>query len=105
MDRKRELFAQCDSHRTPGGRAFALAVLPGGHLLVAAAPGMKGDTGFPGRDAGDTTEVKLWDTKGKKEVVLRTGHNKRVTFVTFSASGRLLVTASEDQTVKVWRVS
>jgi len=49
--------------------------------------------------------VKLWDPATGVEVGSIKGHGKGINQVAFSRDGRLLATASTDNTIKIWEVS
>lgn len=55
----------------------------------------------PGRDA----DVVLYDTRGLAVVHRLFGHQRTVTAVSFSPDGRRLVSASNDNTLKLWDVA
>lgn len=54
---------------------------------------------------GGDGKVKVLDLPGKREVVMRGGHDEWVTEVAWSAGGRYLVTTSTDNTVLIWDVT
>ena len=54
--------------------------------------------------AGGHDAIKLWDLRGNTVKTL-TGHKDKVNSVVFSPNGRLLVSGSEDSTIKIWDVS
>jgi hypothetical protein len=64
-----------------------LAFAPDGKILATA----------------DLGQVIVWDVASGKEIARFAGHKDRIVAVAFSPSGRLLVTASWDGTVKLWR--
>ena len=65
-----------------------LAVSPDGQLVIIAL--------------GDTAEVRR---QGRDEVTVLKGHSDAITDAAFSADGTLIVTASRDNTARVWETS
>jgi WD40 repeat protein len=83
---------------SPGKVADTYALLPPGHgvdmpILAVAY-----------REAGQAF-LSLFDGQSGKEIRQYTGHSERIGSLAFSADGRLLVSASEDQTVCVWSLT
>ena len=56
--------------------------------------------GQPGMDC-----IRLWDTATWKELASYRGHAKFVAAINYRPDGRVLITASNDGTVKLWPVS
>jgi WD40 repeat protein len=48
-----------------------------------------------------TKEIRLWDLEGSPHRTLR-GHSRTINCISFSVDGELLVSGSDDQTVKLW---
>jgi WD40 repeat protein len=54
---------------------------------------------------GWSNVVQLWDMKNAKEIGGLAGHSRTIVALTFNAAGDRIVTASVDQTVRVWDVA
>ena len=84
------VFAQDVTILDHGGAVQSVAFSPVNNSLVASAGG---------HDA-----IKLWDLRDNSVKTL-TGHKEKVNSVVFSPDGRLLVSGSEDSTLKMWDIS
>jgi len=68
-----------------GGPAYSVAFSPDGKLLASAK----------------STNVRLWNLEGDKELPGIRGHSSDVMSVTFSPDGKLLASAGKDDIVKL----
>jgi WD40 repeat protein len=50
----------------------------------------------------DDNVVRIWDTRAREEVATLKGHTKRVTSISFSRDGLRVLTAAQDESVRVW---
>ncbi|KAK2080820.1 hypothetical protein QBZ16_000674 [Prototheca wickerhamii] len=78
-------------HKTRKGGIEALALAPDAPGLVASA--------------GGDGSVQLYDVTATRSVAELLGHTKRVTGVAFAGSARVVLSASADHTVRVWRAA
>lgn len=83
-------FAQDVTILDHGGSIRSVAFSPVDNSLVASA--------------GGHDSIKLWDLQ-ENTVKTLTGHKDKVNSVAFSPDGKLLVSGSEDSTIKIWDVS
>ncbi|KAI9809960.1 MAG: hypothetical protein M1825_000393 [Sarcosagium campestre] len=74
--------------KTDKGSVYALAV--GGGILASGGP---------------ESIVRLWDPKSGKRVTKFVGHTDNVRDILITDDGDMVMTASSDQTVKVWSVT
>jgi WD40 repeat protein len=76
----------------------SLAFSPDG-LLLAAGFGLLTVHG-----ANHPQAVRVWEVAAAKELQTLAGHNNAIFGLAFSADGKLLATASDDGTARLWRV-
>ena len=55
-------------------------------------------------NAHEEDNIKIWNLRNNSTIELR-GHTRRVTSLRFSPSGKLLASASQDWTIRLWDVS
>ncbi|TKY88497.1 hypothetical protein EX895_002485 [Sporisorium graminicola] len=88
-------------------------VSPDGRYLASAASGNGTSAQFAGVDGVDPVSsgshvndvsVSLWDLASGRRIKKMWGHSERVYSMDFSADGSLLVTGSEDCSVRCWDV-
>jgi WD40 repeat protein len=78
-----------------------LAALPGSEGVKHAGFSPDGRTAFT-TEAFPSYKVRLWDAVTGRPLAVLGGHTNEVTHVEFSPDGRRLVTASFDQTARLW---
>lgn len=54
--------------------------------------------------AGDNLTVDLWDIVTKTKVISFKGHQQRIKAITFNSTGELVISASDDNTIKIWHI-
>jgi len=47
--------------------------------------------------------LRVWQTKNQAELATLQGHTKTITAIAASAKGDIIVTSSEDGTVRLWK--
>jgi hypothetical protein len=62
-------------------------------------------SGSGGRPGDVDPVVRLWDTKSGREVRALKGHRAAVRALAFAATGRQVLTASDDGTIRLWDVA
>lgn len=102
---KREFLLR-DTYKIPGGAVYALATAADGGLRVASTRGPAPFAGGP-RPAPKPADVAvhLWDGPDSKTRTFDTGHKGPITVMAFSPDGAFLATASEDESIKLWRLT
>ncbi|SNX87195.1 related to TAF5 - TFIID and SAGA subunit [Melanopsichium pennsylvanicum] len=97
-------------HQSP---ISCLKVSPDGRYLASAAAGNGTASQFAGVDGIDPTSkgahmndvsISLWDLASGRRIKKMWGHTERIYSMDFSADGSLLVTGSEDCSVRCWDV-
>jgi WD40 repeat protein len=88
-----------NKHRTD---IWSLAFSPDGQLLASGGgrSGVSDNDLFPVRD----TTIYIWQTADGHDLLKFTGHTDNINSLAWSSSGRLLISGSEDGTVRSWKV-
>jgi WD40 repeat protein len=81
--------------------ALSVALAPDGKT-IAWGTYRFGDAKNLGAKAPAIGLIKIWDVEAKKERATLRGHTGVVWSVVFSANGKLLATASDDKTIRLW---
>ena len=84
--------AQLQVLQAAGTTTFALAFSPDGALLASAG----------GDPVTADFDIHLWDINGEQEIARLVGHTASVRDLGFSADGTVLVSVSDDKTVRFW---
>ncbi|PWZ03823.1 WD40 repeat-like protein [Testicularia cyperi] len=97
-------------HQSP---ISCMKISPDGRYLASAGAGNGTASQFTGVDGQDATSkgghindvsISLWDLASGRRIKKMWGHKERIYSMDFSADGSLLVTGSEDCTVRCWDV-
>ena len=97
-------------HQSP---ISCLKISPDGRYLASAAAGNGTASQFAGVDGVNPTSrgayvndvsISLWDLASGRRIKKMWGHSERIYSMDFSADGSLLVTGSEDCSVRCWDV-
>lgn len=105
VDLPRREFRLRDTYEIPGSTLYALVGAGDDSLRVASAHGPNPLPAGIGPAPKAGVEVYLWDGPDRKVRSFDTGHKGPLTALAFSSDGAFLATASEDQTVKLWRLA
>jgi len=85
---------------TEGREAITFQALDGDDLMLRLAISPDGKTlAVTGKQA-----ITLWDAGSRKKIASLDGHTADVKTIKFSPNGELLVSGSEDKSVRLWRV-
>lgn len=61
-------------------------------------------TGFPSLSADSSRSIKIWDVAGRTVRSDLRGHTDKIDLLAWSSADSLLVSASQDTTLRVWEV-
>jgi WD40 repeat protein len=86
----------------PGG-AEAIAFLPGDRRILTGSSGEQTRVD-PGGEGFREYSVRLWDVNTGKETYRFEGHNGPVSCIAVSPDGNYALTASQDSTIRLWRL-
>jgi WD40 repeat protein len=79
----------------------SLAFSPDGKIL--ASGGLDFDS--TDNDSDPYGTIELWNLDTRQKICTLMGHSDRVHSVAFSPDGQTLVSSSQDNTIKIWRLS
>ncbi|HYX40866.1 MAG TPA: WD40 repeat domain-containing protein [Pyrinomonadaceae bacterium] len=82
----------------------AVAFSPDGRLLATGRGAVVKGNKYSIISDGRTHDVKLWDAATGQEFATLAGHTGGISAIVFSSDGKLLATASADNTIKLWSV-